>query len=90
MVISDELKKSDQIRLFNFISDAMAEFIKEQNIATKLPLGFTFSFPVHQTSLTAGTLIHWTKDFSAKDCEGKDVVKMLQDAVERQKVNSNI
>lgn len=30
-------------------------------------LGFTFSFPVRQTSIASGTLIKWTKAFSIDD-----------------------
>lgn len=32
-------------------------------------LGFTFSFPVNQTAINAGTLITWTKGFSASGVE---------------------
>ncbi|PCG95336.1 Hexokinase [Penicillium occitanis (nom. inval.)] len=44
-------------------------------------LGFTFSFPVHQTSINRGTLIRWTKGFDIPDAVGKDVCLMLQDAI---------
>lgn len=44
-------------------------------------LGFTFSFPVHQTSINRGTLIRWTKGFHIPDAVGKDVCLMLQDAI---------
>jgi len=30
-------------------------------------LGFTFSFPVRQTSIASGNLIKWTKGFSIED-----------------------
>jgi hexokinase len=30
-------------------------------------LGFTFSFPVRQSSIASGTLIKWTKGFSIED-----------------------
>jgi hexokinase len=30
-------------------------------------LGFTFSFPVRQTSVSSGSLIRWTKGFSIGD-----------------------
>ena len=49
----------------------------EHNITQKLPLGFTFSFPVKQSSLISGDLIRWTKDFTASGAEGRDVVEML-------------
>lgn len=88
VTISDSLKKSDQTQLFGFIADAVNDFKEEHKIQSKLPLGFTFSFPVHQTSLTAGTLIHWTKDFSATNCEGNDVVEMLRTAVASKQVRS--
>ncbi len=83
VTIDTPTKQSTQEKLFDFIAQAMADFVKEQNIKHKLPLGFTFSFPVHQTNLIAGTLIHWTKDFSATGAEGNDVVAMLRDAIKR-------
>ncbi|KAH8695057.1 putative glucokinase GlkA [Talaromyces proteolyticus] len=45
-------------------------------------LGFTFSFPVHQTSINRGTLIRWTKGFDIPDAVGKDVCLMLQNAID--------
>lgn len=48
-----------------------------------LPLGLTFSFPVEQTALGAGTILTWTKGFSAKNAIGHDVVRLLQDAFDR-------
>ncbi|KAF7646662.1 hypothetical protein LDENG_00184170 [Lucifuga dentata] len=51
--------------------------------SARLPLGFTFSFPCHQTSLDAGILVTWTKGFKATDCEGEDVVELLRDAIKR-------
>ena len=86
MVIDDKTKQSTQEVLFDFIAQSVATFVKEQGITTKLPLGFTFSFPVHQTSLISGTLIRWTKEFSASGAEGNDVVKLLKEAFDRQGV----
>lgn len=83
MVIDDATKQSTQERLFDFIAQSVKEFMEEQNITRKLPLGFTFSFPVQQTSLMAGTLIRWTKDFSASGAVDRDVVEMLYEAMER-------
>ena len=50
--VDDETKQSTQEKLFDFIAQCVADFNKEQKITTKLPLGFTFSFPVKQHSLT--------------------------------------
>lgn len=44
-------------------------------------LGFTFSFPVHQIDINHGTLIRWTKGFDIADAVGKDVCRLLQDAI---------
>jgi hexokinase len=44
-------------------------------------LGFTFSFPVNQSSINRGTLLRWTKGFDIPDAVGKDVCIMLQDAI---------
>ena len=84
--IPDEVKKSDEVTLFNFIADALIHFVRERKIQQKLPLGFTFSFPVHQTGLTAGTLIQWTKDFTADGVVGKNIIELLRAAVNRRKV----
>jgi hexokinase len=46
-------------------------------------LGLTFSFPVEQTALASGTLLTWTKGFSATGAVGQDVVQLLQDAFNR-------
>uniref|UniRef100_A0A8C1UI90 Hexokinase-2 n=1 Tax=Cyprinus carpio TaxID=7962 RepID=A0A8C1UI90_CYPCA len=50
---------------------------------TRLPLGFTFSFPCSQTGIDKGDLVCWTKGFKATECEGYDVVDMLREAIKR-------
>ena len=55
----------------------------DPNSGAPLPLGLTFSFPVEQTALDKGTILTWTKGFSAKNAVGHDVVKLLQDAFDR-------
>ena len=86
MRISKEKKEGNQEELFDFIAESMSDFLKKHGITRRLPLGFTFSFPVVQTSLTAGTLKKWTKDFKAAGAEGRDVTQMLQEAIARRKV----
>lgn len=44
-----------------------------------LKMGFTFSYPIAQTSLNSGKLIRWTKGFNIPDTVGKDVVRLYQD-----------
>ena len=53
-VLTEELITGTQEVLFDHIATEVASFVKEQNIETALPLGFTFSFPVKQSSLTSG------------------------------------
>lgn len=71
--------------LFDFIAECVKQFSKAQAIAAheERYIGFTFSFPVKQTSVASGVLLHWTKDFSAKGVVGKDVVKLLNTALSR-------
>ena len=47
-------------------------------------LGFTFAFPMRQTGIRAGVLTKWTKEFAFAGVEGKDVVQLLQAAIERE------
>lgn len=59
--------------LFDFIASSLKEFVeREENIVEVSQvkgreLGFTFSFPVKQLSVSSGTLIKWTKGFSIPD-----------------------
>ncbi|KAG6658383.1 hypothetical protein CIPAW_04G157100 [Carya illinoinensis] len=46
-------------------------------------LGFTFSFPVRQLSISSGTLIKWTKGFDIEDAVGQDVVGELTKAMDK-------
>lgn len=76
--------------LFDFIAGCIKNFLKEGKAAGrgKFNLGFTFSFPVRPTGRASGTLLHWTKDFRAKDALGKDVVKLLNQSFERKGINN--
>uniref|UniRef100_A0A7N6BVB8 Hexokinase-2 n=1 Tax=Anabas testudineus TaxID=64144 RepID=A0A7N6BVB8_ANATE len=70
--------------LFDHIVHCISDFLDYMGMkSARLPLGFTFSFPCHQTSLDAGILVTWTKGFKATDCEGEDVVELLREAIKR-------
>ena len=82
-------------RLFSKLKDicplhCIRYLVDEQNIkvapGTQIELGFTFSFPVLQTSINRGKLIKWTKGFSASGMVGKDPVAFLQDAFTRRHI----
>ena len=59
--------------LFDFIADKLAKFVSSEPEefhpapGKQRELGFTFSFPVRQTSISSGTLIKWTKGFNIED-----------------------
>ncbi|KAG0150682.1 hypothetical protein CROQUDRAFT_37928 [Cronartium quercuum f. sp. fusiforme G11] len=85
--LSDEVKTGTALELFSYIADCVENFLIELGHDLKedekLHLGFTFSFPAHQTALDQGTLISWTKGFKASGAIGNDVVKLLQDALDK-------
>ncbi|KAJ8248261.1 hypothetical protein GJAV_G00240120 [Gymnothorax javanicus] len=70
--------------LFDHIFKCISDFLDKRRMKnTRLPLGFTFSFPCWQTGLDKANLVCWTKGFKATDCEGHDVVDMLREAIKR-------
>ncbi|CAM8935655.1 unnamed protein product [Rhodiola kirilowii] len=75
--------------LFDFIAEALAKFVATESEGLhaspdrQRELGFTFSFPVRQTSIDSGSLIKWTKGFSINDAVGQDVVGELTKSMER-------
>ncbi|KAK1413882.1 hypothetical protein QVD17_29618 [Tagetes erecta] len=75
--------------LFDFIAGELAKFVATEDEDMQIPpgtqreLGFTFSFPVKQSSIAGGTLVRWTKGFNIEDAVGLDVVEELTKAMER-------
>lgn len=71
-------------QLFDHIAQCLALFVKDLNLQDQvLPLGFTFSFPLTQEGLTKGYLVRWTKGFNCSGVVDKDVVALLEEAIER-------
>ena len=72
--------------LFDFLAACVKKFLAREklNSQQRLGLGFTFSFPVYQTGVAAGTLGRWTKGFDVKSVVGEDVVGLLTAALARQ------
>ncbi|KAI9011601.1 hypothetical protein DFJ74DRAFT_699878 [Hyaloraphidium curvatum] len=81
--IPAEAKASKDL-LFDFLAQSIKTFLDKRPIeggkGGQIELGFTFSFPVQQTSLDSGKLIAWTKGFNAPGVVGEDVVALLQAA----------
>ncbi|KAM1727278.1 hypothetical protein ACFX12_017939 [Malus domestica] len=75
--------------LFDFIAEALAKFVATEGEglhpapSRQRELGFTFSFPVWQTSIASGTLIKWTKGFNIEDAVEQDVVGELTKSMEK-------
>lgn len=59
--------------LFDFIASSLKTFVEREGHPPSFPvdqrreLGFTFSFPVKQASVSSGILIKWTKGFAIED-----------------------
>uniref|UniRef100_A0A4W3GZP0 hexokinase n=1 Tax=Callorhinchus milii TaxID=7868 RepID=A0A4W3GZP0_CALMI len=82
--VSHEITQGTEVQLFDYIAACLAKFMEKQKIKEMiLPLGFTFSFPCKQTKLDEAILISWTKGFKISGVEGKDVVQLLQDSIQR-------
>lgn len=77
-------------QLFDFIALSVKRFMQANRIGPgeERPLGFTFSFPVRQTSITNGILLCWNKGFRAKNAIGRDVVQLLNNALKRNGVQN--
>uniref|UniRef100_A0A673GIR1 Hexokinase-2 n=1 Tax=Sinocyclocheilus rhinocerous TaxID=307959 RepID=A0A673GIR1_9TELE len=82
--IPQDITQGTGEELFDHIVHCIADFLEYMGMkGASLPLGFTFSFPCHQTRLDQGILIKWTKGFKASGCEGEDVATLLKDAIHR-------
>ena len=81
--VTDEVKSGTAEQLFGFVADCICEVEPENGIK----VGFAFSFPCEQTSCRKGTLMEWTKGYSATGCIGKDPVLLLQNELVKRDVN---
>lgn len=92
-VIPKAALTGDATDLFDFIAQSVKKMMTEkapEDLEKRVPLGFTFSFPVDQKAVNKGLLIKWTKGFSTKNVEGNDVVELLQASLKRVRVNVNV
>ncbi|NWZ84281.1 HXK3 protein, partial [Poecile atricapillus] len=83
--------------LFDFIAQCVSQFLTEtispdaaqSEERQSLPLGFVFPFSCRQTQLDKAELLSWSKGFSCSGVVGKDVVQLLQAAINKQEVGAN-
>lgn len=83
--------------LFGFIATSVGCYLDENpptsgaySAERPAKIGFTFSFPVQQTSLSSGSLIKWTKGFTTTGVVGQDVVALLQHALLANNVHARV
>nr|BBO36632.1 hexokinase 1 [Dianthus caryophyllus] len=94
--IPPELIDGTSEQLFDYIAEALAKFVATESEGLhpepnkQRELGFTFSFPVKQTSIASGTLIRWTKGFNIEDVVGEDVVAHLSKAMQRKGIDMRV
>ncbi|KAI7993032.1 Hexokinase-3 [Camellia lanceoleosa] len=94
--IPQNLKTSTGEELFDLIASSLKEFIEkkegvhELSAVKRRELGFTFSFPVKQMSVSSGILIKWTKGFAIEDMVGRDVSECLQQTMSKKGVNMGV
>ncbi|KAJ1842333.1 hypothetical protein LPJ57_010047, partial [Coemansia sp. RSA 486] len=86
--ITQEAKES---RLWDFIAECVGVFLEEHNLKPApgkrtIPCGYTFSFPIFQTSISSGNLSMWNKSFTVPNSVGRDVVNLTQSAFQRHHV----
>jgi len=83
-VVSPPMMTGPGIELFDFIAKSLAFFMEKEGLSgRKLSLCFIFAFPVRQESLDSGRLVKWTKGYACSGVEGRDVVQLFHDALER-------
>lgn len=92
MTIGSEFKAAIPQATMNSSAEVLFDFIADCCVKGGMKdgdtVGFTFSFPVNQTGIDAGTLMEWTKGFTAPGVVGNEVVALLQAALVRKALPS--
>ncbi|KAK6144067.1 hypothetical protein DH2020_020887 [Rehmannia glutinosa] len=94
--IPQNLMTSTSEELFDFIATSLKDFVEREESFSltsqqeRRELGFTFSYPVKQTSTSSGNLIKWTKGFSVEDMVGRDVSECLQQAISQKGLDMRV
>ncbi|KAL7753074.1 hexokinase [Sorochytrium milnesiophthora] len=85
--VSDELKTGEGEALFDFIAGCVQDYINTRKLQPEegkpIKLGFTFSFPVKQSAINHGVLMHWNKGFTCANVVDQDVVSLQQKAFDK-------
>lgn len=87
--IENDLMTGSGEALFDHIAECIAAYIEDHKErieipeGSRLPLGFTFSFPCEQHGLASAKLVRWTKGFTATGVVGEDVGVLLNRSLEK-------
>ncbi|EPS65982.1 hypothetical protein M569_08795, partial [Genlisea aurea] len=85
--VPESLLTSSTEELFDFVAGVLKEVVEGEDDDDDddhgRELGFTFSFPLMQTSSLSGNLIKWAKGFAVDDAVGKDISRCLEEAMTR-------
>ncbi|KAK2610276.1 hypothetical protein N8I77_003724 [Diaporthe amygdali] len=88
--VPEHIKTGSADELWDLVADSLKDFTGKHKLQgtedEPLPLGFTFSYPVHQDHIDRGRLVTWTKGFNVKGVEQEDVVSQLGEALSRRKL----
>lgn len=90
--VEEHLRIGCGFKLFDYLAECIADFVHKQGLAQdggRLPLGFTFSFPMTQDGLDVGKLVTWTKTFNCPNVVGMNAVQLLRDAL-RKRGDTNV
>ncbi|CAI5447998.1 unnamed protein product [Caenorhabditis angaria] len=82
-IVPNHVMKGTGDQLFTFIVNCLQRFLQEfELVEANLPIGFVFSYPCELLSIRSARLLWWTKGFDIKDCLQKDVVSLLEEALD--------
>lgn len=92
--LPSDLRTGTGEQLWDFIANQLRGFLREHEVVLaqqskqheKLPMAFTFSYPVTQAHIRHGVLQRWTKGLDISGVEGHDVVGQLEKALQKKNV----
>lgn len=92
-----EIMSSTLESFINYLADHIEKFLQKthpEHVAKAkagskevLRVGFTFSFPLAQSSANSGTLIRWTKGYDIEEAVGQDLPQVLQKELDGRRLN---
>ncbi|CAO3587381.1 unnamed protein product [Absidia cylindrospora] len=91
--MTDPLRTGETSIFFDWMVDTVDMLLKKHDLksdAESLAMGICWSFPVDQTSVSAGKILRMGKGFDLKGIEGQDLKTLFTEAFERKNVNVKV